>query len=270
MNEISHGLIFANDIVESTRAKKISDAVAPFVDGIKIGITTTLESGTSIIKAIKTSTGKTIIADFKVADIGFYNKEKGRWEGTNAKIIANLADAGADYIICHSIVGTSSIQECIEVAHGKDARVLTLPYMTHKGAGLFFGLPVDLTHIAKVLNETGINVPQDRLNTCRTVSDIILVLGDALNIDGFIGPANNLGVLKRYRELSTKSIFGPGIGRQVVGGSSPKEQLERFFSIAGSKSAAIIGSAIYAAEEPAKAAREFADWRNEIKEKLTR
>jgi orotidine 5'-phosphate decarboxylase subfamily 1 len=261
---MAYGLIFANDIVNPEEALRVSNLVGPYVDAIKIGITTVLDRGVSMIEETKKRTGKPVVADFKIADIGFYNADKGKWEGTNAKIVEKLAEAGADYIICHSIVGTSSIQECVEVAHSKGSKVLTLPYMTHKGANLFFAHPLNIKHVSDVLNKAGLKVDQNRLEACNTISDAILVLGDILNVDGYIGPANNQLIIKRYRELTLKDIFGPGIGRQSIENLSPKDQLASFYRTCGSRSAAIIGSAIYGVPDPAKSAKEFKEWRDEI------
>lgn len=250
----------AKILIKPEEALKVSKLVAPYVDGIKIGITTILDVGVSMIKETKNSTGKTVIADFKVADIGFWNKERSSWEGTNAKIVGKVIDAGADYVICHSIVGISSIQECVEVAHAGGAKVLTLPYMTHKGAELFFHHPVDTNHVASIFENFGI--PIANIRRCKTISDVILVLADSIGVDGFIGPANKPDILKRYREFTSKEIFGPGVGRQVIGKLTPKEQLRNFYRVCGERSAVIIGSAIYRAPSPDDAAKEFVMWRD--------
>jgi len=257
------GLVFANDLTHSEKAINLSEAIAPFVDGIKIGITTILEEGLLVLKRIKEITDKIIIADFKVADIGFWDAKKNRWEGTNAKIVENTISAGAEYIICHAIVGISSIQECVEVAHSLGGKVLTLPYMTHKGAELFFRHPIDLEHVLKVFDEYGISIRETQIEKCRTISDAIILLGEEIGVDGYIGPANDFEILKRYRKLTQKEIFGPGIGRQA-GNVTPKSQLKKFYEICGEKSAAIVGSAIYSAEDPIKAAEEFKKWRDEV------
>jgi len=258
------GLILANDLTDSKKAMSVSEVVAPYVDGIKLGIASVLDKGVSLIKETKKLTDKTIIADFKVADIGFWNKWKNYWDGTNAKIVEKTVDAGADYIICHSIIGISSIQECIDIAHTMGAKILTLPFMTHKGAELFFAHPVTLEHVTKVFENMEIKVQKNKLKKCETISDVLLVLGDTLGVDGFIGPANNFEILKRYREFTDKEIFGPGIGRQAIRNLTPKEQLRRFYEICGEHSAAIIGSAIYASDDPAIAAKKFMIFQSEI------
>jgi len=264
MSSIRYGLILANDLTVPEQAVKVSEQVAPYVDGIKIGVTTILNTGVSLIKNVKELSRKTVIADFKVADIGFRNKEKGSWEGTNAKIVEKVVDAGADYVICHSIIGISSIQECIEVAHSRGAKVLTLPYMTHKGAELFFGHPLNVEYVSRVFMDYGISLSERKLKECKTISDALLVLGDYLGVDGFIGPANNIHVLKEYRKFTDKEIFGPGIGRQATDTSTPKDQLRVFYEVCGERSAVIVGSAIYSSSNPADAAKQFADWRNQV------
>ena len=264
MPPISYGLILANDITQPERAIKISKDVAPYVDGIKIGITTVLDIGTPVIKKIKSVyKSKLVIADFKVADIGFWDKEGKIWDGTNKKIVENAVSAGADYVICHSINGISSIQECIEVAHSMGGKVLTLPYMTHVGAELFFGHPLDIEYVAKVFERANVSISREKLTRCKTISDAILVLGDYLKVDGFIGPANNWELLKRYREFTSKEIFAPGIGRQAVGNQTVPEQIRGFFKICGERSAIIVGSAIYKSPNPQGAALEFAKLRDE-------
>jgi orotidine-5'-phosphate decarboxylase len=142
-------------------------------------------------------------------------------------------------------------------------KVLTLPYMTHVGAQLFFGHPLNIEHVVNVFEKTDIKLAENKVKKCKTISDAILILGDYLGVDGFIGPANNPEVLKRYRQFTGKDIFAPGIGRQSVGKLTPKEQLKKFFEICGEKSAAIVGSAIYKSPDPAKAANEFSKLRDE-------
>lgn len=258
-----YGLILANDITDDAeKALQLSMDVARYMDAIKIGVSTAaLERDFGLLGRIRDSTGRRVIADFKVADVGVRNKKTGEWEGTNEKIVRKAIRAGADYVICHTIPGTSSIQECIEVGHAMGARILTLPYMTHAGAELFFGQPISREYSDGVLKKLGI---QADIENCRTISDLILVLGEALNVDGYIGPSNNPAVLRRYREFSQKPIYGPGIGRQAIGDITPKQQLQTFYEICGSNSAPIIGSAIYGAERPAEAAAEFYRWRHDL------
>jgi len=167
-------------------------------------------------------------------------------------------------VICHSIIGISSIQECIEIAHSKGAKILTLPYMTHKGAELFFNHPIDVNHVFKIFEKENVKIDVNKLNQCQTISDVLLFLGNTLNVDGFIGPTNNPSILERYRKFSNKEIFGPGIGRQSKAKLPIQEQLKIFYEICGKNSSAIIGSAIYDSETPQLSAKTFNGIRNDV------
>ena len=257
-----YSLIFSNDITDDpVKAIELSEEVAPYFDAIKIGMSTAaLRRDFGLLGDVKQATGKIIVADFKVADIGFRNKS-GVWEGTNEKIVRRAVNAGADYVICHTFPGISSLQECIDVGHSLGAKILTLPFMTGSGAELFFGQPIDKEHSNEVLNKLGIDV---NIGSCRTISDLILVLGESVGVDGYIGPANLPLVLMRYREITKKPIFSPGIGRQAFDGATPQQQMRTFFDICGHNSCPIIGSAVYGAANPREAAADFKRWRNEI------
>ena len=265
-------VIFGNDEIESAdNAIDVSRLAGPHVDAIKIGLTTSaLKENFGLITRIKGEAGKVVIADFKVADIGF--TKDGRWEGTDSKIVRAAARAGADYITCHMFPGTSSIQECIDTAHANGVKVLTLPFMTGKGADLFFGQPIDKEYSSGVLQKLGIDVD---LSKCEKMHDLILLIGNALDVDGYIGPANNPDVLRRYRELTHKPIYGPGVGRQSKLGNT-EEQLKIFYEICGPKSGVIIASSIYdptkplSGQDPAKSAAEFKEYRDRAVRSLKR
>jgi len=294
LGDFKYGLVLANDIIDEEKSLKLSEETAPYTDATKLGITAVMRPGTTIIRKTKNITGKIIIADFKVADIGHRNKEN-KWEGTNNKIVGELVSAGADYVICHTIIGTSSIQECVDTAHAQGGKILTLPYMTHKGAGLFFDLPVpvDDPEYKKMLIDSGLENVWEELDTLRlekpldikkaaryheemghnwrlpyvSVSDAIILIGEEIGVDGYIGPANNPAVLKDYRMLSEiRNVLTPGIGRQS---SKPEEeQFKDVFGILGPTSAAIIGSTIYKAEKPAEAAANYRAMRDRVAKAL--
>jgi orotidine-5'-phosphate decarboxylase len=248
-----YGLIFADDINDPERALFIAKEVSPYMDAIKLHVPNTLRE-LSLFSKVKEATDKPIIADFKTAEIGFWNDNTNQWEGQSATIVNALLDAGADYITCHTFPATSSIQECIEVAHAKGGKILTLPYMSGVGAELFFSQPIHLGYTNRTLCELGIPIDTRRLHT---ISDLILALGEYFNVDGYIGPANVPEVLRRYRHLTQRPIYAPGIGRQARNNLSPQEQLEQFYKICGRNSAVIIGSSIYNALDPTRSAEEF-------------
>jgi len=283
IEDIEWGIIFANDLVDPQKSIEMSELVAPYVDAIKIGITTSMKHGVGIFRQIKERTGKIELADFKVADIGFWNDKKKEWEGTNNKIVGELVSAGADYVICHTIVGSSSIQESVDTAHKQGGKVLTLPYMSHVGADVFFDLPFPVEHAKKTLEPVGMGAVAEAIAKLQeeknknpehwrlpyaSVSDAILLIGEHVKVDGYIGPANKLPVLKDYRKLSPfKNVFSPGVGRQDKTRTEEK-QLEELYDVLGIRSAAIIGSTIYKAEDPAAAARSYMEMRNKITKEL--
>ena len=45
------------------------------------------------------------------------------------------------------------------------------------------------------------------LEKCETISDAIILLGETLNVDGYIGPANKPEILKRYRMFTKKNLL---------------------------------------------------------------
>jgi orotidine-5'-phosphate decarboxylase len=265
-----YGLVLAIDSRERDEALGLVESVGPMVDGIKLGVPTLLSNGSSIVASIRDLFGGPLIADLKVADIGFRTRE-GSWSGTNRQIIESAVSAGIDYMICHAIVGTSSLEECVSTAHSMGGRVLTLPYMTHQGAGLFFDHPLDMSFVTKWLGELGMShvshmvdelagkkaVEEAWRSKSVTISDLTLLLGEELGVDGYIGPANRVEVLKDYRKLTSRKVVATGVGRQ--GGS-----LTEVYQTLGKNSAAILGHAIYDTPDPIAACKEFLAQRVEV------
>ena len=281
MNQYS--IILSIDFAEEEAILDLCRKTGEFVDGVKIGITSSMIPGTGIFSRIReildgSGKEKPILADYKIADIGF-NKDGSGWSGTNEKIITRLADAGADYITCHLFPGLSSIEEAAAVAGQKGCRILTLPFMTHAGANLFFGLPLgkeQRNHIQSVIEKYGRNKDSardrpaggtgndwgNRLERVSTITEAILFLGDIYGSDGFIGPGNNPVVLRTYREWTDKEIWCPGFGRQDHLGRTLPVQIREWAEICGPQSAMIVGSYIYNADNPAAAAAEIRETRD--------
>ena len=70
-------IIYSSDLLNDLQTLKIINEIKEHVDGIKLGLPIMIQYGVDIIKKIKEMTNKPLIADFKVADIGFYkNKAK--------------------------------------------------------------------------------------------------------------------------------------------------------------------------------------------------
>jgi hypothetical protein len=157
--------------------------------------------------------------------------------------------------------------------------------MTHKGADVFFDLPFPVDYAKEKLEPLGLGNVAKKLEELRTekrrhkkdshhwrlpyptVSDAILLIGEEINVDGFIGPANKLDVLKDYRQLSQwKKVFCPGVGRQST--EPEEQQLKNIYEVLGIRSAAIIGSTIYKAADPAAAAAGYRKMRDPIVEHI--
>lgn len=258
----NYALVLAADLASSEEVLDIVRQVGRIVDGVKVGVTTLLETGTGILGRIRDMIeDRPLLVDLKIADIGFLGSD-GRWEGTNSKIIQGLAGTGATHVTVHGFPGPLSVGEAVNEARNRGIGVLLLPLMSHAGAGLFFSRQVSLSLVREATHGAGLNVafPQD--GACGDVTEGILTLGEALDVQGYIGPATRPDDLKRYRSITAKPIWCPGFGRQDRLGRNLEEQFRAWASIVGPQSAAIVGSAIFKAPDPADAAREIAEFRD--------
>jgi len=258
-----YGLVLAIDGRDRGEVLKLAGRVGPLVDGIKLGVPTLLSNSSTIVAGVKEFFDGPVIADLKVADIGFSTgKGAGGWSGTNRQIVETAVSAGIDYVICHTIMGVPSLDECVATAHSLGGKVLSLPYMTHVGAGLFYDHPIDMSHVSKSLADLGMSRLGDRIvelagtkmaqqgwrSRSVTISDLALLIGEELGVDGYIGPANKVEVLRDYRKLTSRLVVATGVGRQ--GGS-----LSEVYSTLGRSSGAIVGHAIYDSPDPVMACR---------------
>ncbi|HXW36344.1 MAG TPA: orotidine 5'-phosphate decarboxylase / HUMPS family protein [Nitrososphaerales archaeon] len=256
-----YAIVLAIDDKERARAVALASEVGPLVDAIKLGVPTLITNGVSIVRDLKSVYQGPLIADLKVADIGFKASGAKEWSGTNRSIVEAAVSGGVDYVICHTIVGTTSIQECVDTAHAMGGRVLTLPNMTQTSAGLFFDNALDEEGEAR-LSKLGFSGVVTRVQKLRkkklteagwrsrkvSVSDLILLLGEEIGVDGYVAPANKPEVMKDYRRITLRRIFATGVARQ--GG-----KLGDVYSILGRNSAAIVGHEITASADPVVACR---------------
>ncbi len=260
-----YAIILAADLPTPEEVLSVTAQVGQIVDGVKIGVATLFQAGTDILKRVKDLIeDRPLLVDIKIADIGF--KGNNSWQGTNAKIIETIRDTGATHVTVHGFPGPVSIAEAVDVAHSAGIGVLLLPLMSHAGAALFFSRPLqksDLVYAAvKVDVET--HLPQE--SDCSDVTEGILLLGEALQVDGYIGPATRPLDLQRYRTITRKPIWCPGFGRQDRQGRNLEEQFKNWARIVGSSSAAIVGSAIFGAPDKVRAASEIVEIRNHVLE----
>ncbi|MBW2146223.1 MAG: orotidine 5'-phosphate decarboxylase [Deltaproteobacteria bacterium] len=251
---IDYALVLANDLTDPDAMLRVCRLAAPHIDGVKIGITSSMVPGAAIFRRVRElMEDKPILADFKVGDISFPAQD-GTFGGTNARIIETLMHWGADYVTVHAFPGWSSMQEALWAAHRAGGKALVLPFMTHPGADLFFGMPLNKRHTIDSLERTGIPKAAEVVSDCSTVSELILALGERMGVDGFIGPGNQPEILQAYRSRTSKEIWSPGFGRQDRRGRDLSEQFRHWARSVGPRSAAIVGSIIYNDPSPAEAA----------------
>jgi orotidine-5'-phosphate decarboxylase len=256
-------VIASLDLETSDSVIDISSKIAPIIDGIKIGVPALIESGKEILLRVREILGdKPLLVDLKIADIGF--KSSSSWNGTNAKILAGLNQSGATHVTVHGFPGPSSIAEAVHVGNDYGIKVLLLPMMSHVGADTFFSRPVEISRFRADCASCGIEIVSDDDGEFRDITEGILLLGEAIGVAGYIGPATRPEDLKRYRSITEKPIWCPGFGRQDRLGRSLAVQLADWAAIVGPNSAAIVGSSIYAARDPEAAAQQIIELRDSV------
>ncbi len=258
-----YAIIVAADLPDEQAVLRLAGQVAPHVDGIKVSAASLITAGRSLVTRLRDIVeAKPILVDLKIADIGFRGPHA--WEGTNAKIIATLAGSGATHVTVHAFPGPASVAEAVDTAHKAGLGVLLLPLMSHPGAGLFYGAAITAEAVRQEMAQAGLTSPQERPPSMRDVTDAILFLGDDLGADGYIGPATRPDELKRYRSVTPKPVWSPGFGRQDRLGRDLERQLHDWAAALGPASAAIVGSTIIKAADPARAAQEVTELRDRV------
>lgn len=263
----NYSVVLAADLPEPGDVEALVKRVGSVVDGVKIGMSTVLQAGVGFLESIRDEVfPKPVLLDLKIGDIG-YRGSTG-WEGTNAKIMRCLGNSAATHVTVHGFPGLVSVAEAVAVAHEVGISVLLLPIMSHVGGDLFFSRPLDGTELESRCQ--GIGMGGQVLNTsrCSSVTDGIVILGEALQTDGYIGPSTNPKVLKRMRELTSRPIWCPGFGRQDKMGRDLAQQLSDWAHVLGPRSAAIVGSLIFTASDQLSAAKHVIDTRDKVVESL--
>ncbi|WOF17036.1 orotidine-5'-phosphate decarboxylase [Methanoplanus sp. FWC-SCC4] len=144
---------------------------------------------------------------------------------TNRLIAEHVFEAGFSAIITQGFTGSDSVTSCVEAAHDAGGECYVVAEMSHPGALEFL---------------SGENAEK------------IAGMAVKCNADGIIAPATRPDRVRKLREIiGSKKILSPGIGAQ---GGSAKD-------IANMIDGMIVGRSIYQAEDPAKAAREYSEFR---------
>lgn len=144
---------------------------------------------------------------------------------TNRLIAESVFAAGFSAIITHGFTGSDSVTTCVESAHDHGGECYVVAEMSHPGALEFFsgGVAERLAHIAVACGADGIIAPATRPERIRMLRGIV----------------------------KERKILSPGVGAQ--GGDRRM--------VAKLADGLIVGRSIYAAADPADAAREYADIR---------
>ena len=262
-----YAIVLAADLPTPENVLSLVKRVGDVVDGVKIGEATLLQSGVTVLQRVRDLIhGKPLLVDLKIADIGFLS-DKG-WNGTNGKIIASLKESGATHVTVHGFPGPLSVAEAVAKARESSIGVLLLPLMSHAGAKLFFSRPLTRSDVVDSALKGGLDLRFPDAGSCSDVTDGILLLGEALGVDGYIGPATRPEELQRYRTMTDRPIWCPGFGRQDRLGRGLDQQFREWATIVGPRSAAIVGSAIFGAPDPLAAAKEVVSLRDAATESL--
>ena len=197
-------LVLALDVEDRAAALRIAEAVAPHIDALKVGYPLALSAGLSIARELKASTGKKLIADFKVADIPH----------TNQLICEQAFTAGFDAVIAQGFVGMDAVKACVQSAHRHGGECYVVAEMSHPGAVEFFhqGVAERIAAMAVVAGADGIIAPAtrpDRVQTLRQMVGRLKIYAPGVGAQG-----GELGQV-------TALVDGVIIGRMIYGAADP-------------------------------------------------
>jgi orotidine-5'-phosphate decarboxylase len=213
-------------------ALKIVNATADYAAAYKINRHLTLPLGlydgvARIIDAIH-DLGLTAVMDCKINDIG----------NTNSQIAQYYYDAGFDAVIANPFVGwEGGLDSVFELARHLDRGVVTLCYMSHPAAHEGYGLRA-------TADPKGKDFEPLYLTFARRAR--------AWGADGVIVGATYPNIIREVKHVLGQDIpiISPGVGAQ---GASVRDAID-----AGA-TYVIVARAIVNAEDPAAAARDFAE-----------
>ena len=140
---------------------------------------------------------------------------------TNQAVCTLAFQAGFSAIIAHAFPGEDALSACVGVARASGGACYAVAEMSHPGAAEFFH---------------------------GGVAERLAALAVRCRADGIIAPATRPERVARLREIvGSLKILSPGIGAQGGDLEAVKDLVDGI----------IVGRAIYAASDPAEAAREF-------------
>lgn len=224
-----HGIVCACDVDDLDAAARLLEAIDPVegLVGYKLGSLLTLRHGLGpVVRAFRKVTAKTLLYDHQKAGLDIPSMA--------AEYVAACRDAGVDALVLFPLGGPTALDAFV----GKTLEAGLVPIV---GGALPLG---------DYLASGGGYVAGSALGR---ITERALALGAR----DFIVPATDLGAIRaqgrRLRAAGPVRLFLPGIG--PLGG-----EIARAFGAApGCMTYAIIGRAVYAAPDPADAARRLAD-----------
>lgn len=224
-----YGIILSLDVSNIEKAKSIAKLSLEYEEivGYKIGFTLGLRFGLPcVVKALKEVNPLPVIYDHQKAgtDIPQMGEPFARC----------CKESGMDSVIIFSQAGPKTLHSFISSIESFGMIPIVGGVMTHSGYLASDG--------GYILDEAPENIFQEALSK---------------GVSHFVLPGNKPELIERYSNiLNTKkdvSVIMPGIGSQ--GG----DLLQAFSACKGIKPYAIIGSAIYKAEDPSSAIKPFLD-----------
>jgi len=207
-------------------AVKIVNQIQASICAVKINFHLLLPlSAPQVLKLNKLihSHGLLSIADIKLNDI----------EQTNEVVLENLVSRmGFDCVIANPFIGSMALSSLVRKAHGDNAGVIALVYMSHPEAVEGYGLRIALDNGEKPLYE------------------IFLERAFAAEADGIVIGATQKDILARVMAggKAHPPIFSPGIGAQ---GANVEDAVKSGCDFL------IIGRSIVEAKDPRAAAQQM-------------
>lgn len=150
-----------------------------YASAFKIGLPLVIKAGLATIQRVKETSGKPVIVDLKLADIG----------DIMVQVLLQLADHGADAVIAHGFVGVGDgVEKLVNAASELGVKVILVVAMSHRGSERYMD-----KHFEELLVDA-------------------LELG----VHGVVVPATRLHLVKRARKVvgGKAKIYSPGVGAQ--------------------------------------------------------
>ncbi|MEM2856476.1 MAG: orotidine 5'-phosphate decarboxylase [Candidatus Nitrosocaldaceae archaeon] len=198
----------------------IIDAVNEDIIAVKLNMHVLLPlSNYEISKIVETAHRHDIaaIADIKLNDIPH----------TNQIVIYNLASMNFNAVIINPFIGFHALHETIDYANLEEMGIITLVFMSHKGAENTFGLKVGEKHLY----------------------DIFLEWSVKLDVDGIVVGATYPDIIKHcYNLANGKAIYSPGV---VTQGGDPMVAIKHGVDYL------IVGRSIIDANDPVRKSKEL-------------